>query len=611
MQPGQSLQLQVVQLQPELAFIIVPTTTPVATNPASIPQLQASPLLYLNPQLLANQQVKSMDINFSLDSTLQNTSPLSANNALNLTLNQVLAAKVVDTQIMQNTIALSIGDKTVQVQAQPAITLQAGQSLQLQVVKLLPSPEFKIISSGTSQTASPNNSAASNPQILRLLNQQPANLTAAGPGNNRSPANVVLSQLAPGQQLQATLLSISGGKLSFEITSTAPATSPPPAGSAAGNALTSVNATQSASLQTTQFKPSANSEVKTNQLITLDAKQLILVDTENPATSLNKATTAVLSQLTPGSQITLQVVKAGAAPVFTLALPDKTPVLTEQNINQLLKQLLPRQASAALLLNQLQLTLPNLQNSASVAETLKQLAQEILAAIPPQTQLSVPEQIKHSIDQSGLFLEAKLAELLSGQGGAAFQDDMKAKLVKFVALLKLEIAAQTQPSSEKQSGEILKELLQKADSALAKLTLDQINSLPKEELPKQTWSLELPFFFQDLAHSLHIEIEQDKPGGKHNNQEQAQKYWAVSITLSPPELGTIHCRISCYDGAVNTRFWSENPATVANIADHLDYLKNQFELKGLTTGFMEAQQGKPTATQIVKQALASLLNEKV
>ncbi len=553
-----------------------------------------------------------MDINFSSDSLLLKASPLSANNALNLTLNQVLVTKVIDTQIMQNTIALSIGGKTVQLQAQPAVTLQAGQSLQLQVVKLLPSPEFRIISSGSSQTAGSNDKATSNPQILKLLNQLPANLTAAdGPGNNRSPANVVLRQLAPGQELPVTLLSISGGKFSFEVATTAPAASPPPTGSAAGNALSPENATQSTSLQPPQSKPIATAEVKTNQFITLDAKQLIFIDTENHATPLSKATTAALSQLTPGSQIKLQVVRAGDAPVFILALPDKTPVLSEQSINHLLKQLLPMQASPAVLFNQLQLTLPDLQNSASVAETLKQLAQEILAAIPPQTQLSEPEQIKRSIDQSGLFLEAKLAEMLSGQGGAALQEDMKAKLVKFVALLKLEITAQTQPGSEKHSGEILKELLQKADSALAKLTLDQINSLPKDDLPKQTWSLELPFFFQDLAHSLQIEIQQDKPGGKHNNRESAQKNWAVSITLNPPELGTIHCRISCYDGAVNTRFWSENPATVANIADHLDYLKNQFELKGLTTGFMEAQQGKPTVTQIVKQALASLLNEKV
>ena len=78
-----------------------------------------------------------MDINFSIATPQLNTSPYGANNALNLTLNQVLLAKVVDTQILQNTIALSIGDKTIQVQVQapPAIPLQAGQSLQLQVVK--------------------------------------------------------------------------------------------------------------------------------------------------------------------------------------------------------------------------------------------------------------------------------------------------------------------------------------------------------------------------------------------------------------------------------------------------------------------------------------------
>ena len=553
-----------------------------------------------------------MDINFSIATPQLNTSPYGANNALNLTLNQVLLAKVVDTQILQNTIALSIGDKTIQVQVQapPAIPLQAGQSLQLQVVKLIPSPEFKIITSVSSQTSSPNPTAAGTSQILKLLNQPPVNLPPVT-SNNSSPVNVAPSQLAPGQQLQAILLSSSGGKLTFAVIPPASPPSPPTTSSPTGTTAAPTNSTQTAAQPPAQTLPLATVDLKNTQQLTLNAKQLLLVTPENPSTAFSKASTAVLNQLTLGSQMTLQVVKAGAAPVLALTLPEKIEAWPEQNIIQLLKQLLPSQASPAVLLNQLQLSLPNLENSTSVAETLKQLAQEILAAIPAQSQISTPEQIKHSIVQSGLFLEAKLAELLTGQGSAALQDDMKAKLLKFVGLLKLELSAQTQPGSNKQSTEILKELLQKADGTLAKLTLDQLNSLPQEELPKQTWSLELPFFFQDLAHSLQIEIEQDKPGAKPNNPAQTQKNWAVSITLNLPELGTIHSRISYFDGAVNTRFWSDSPATVANIAAHLDYLKNRYAEKGLSTGFMDAQQGKPTATPIVKQALANLLNEKV
>jgi|GEM_PF-1118363 hypothetical protein len=614
------LQLQVVQLQPVPGFTIVSSTLPPAANPAAGPQLDASPQLYLNPPATVllkpsvNLQVKQMDINLSLDVNLMKSNPLSSNISLNLSLNQVLVAKVIDTQILQNTITLSIADKTVVMQPQTPVTLQSGQSLQLQVSKLLPSPEFKVISSGSNPTAGQSDAAADSPQILKLLNQ-PLNLASVGLGNNRSPANIVLNQLVPGQQLQGRLLSIAGGKLSLEVYASAPASTTPPTGGAAGNAGEPAKPTVSAGKQPVPTSSLAAPDVKTaqpaKQIITLNAKQLLLLDPENPSGALSKAATAALSQLPPGSRLILQVLKPGAAPVFSLSLPEKTTVLTEQSINQLLKQLLPTQASPTVLLNQLQQNLARPENFGSVAETLKQLAQQILAAIPPQAQLSQPAQLKQSLAQSGLFLEAKLAEMLSSQNGAPLQEDMKVKLVKFVALLKLEIAAQTQPGADKQSAEILKDLLQKANSSLAKLTLDQFSSLPKDESPKQTWTLELPFFFQQLAHSVQIEIEQDKAGAKPDQHRQPEKNWAVSISLSPPDLGTIYCRITCYDGAVNTRFWSDAPTTVASITEHLDYLKSQFEQKGLKTGFMDAQQGKPATTHVVKQALASLLNEKV
>jgi hypothetical protein len=69
--------------------------------------------------------------------------------------------------------------------------------------------------------------------------------------------------------------------------------------------------------------------------------------------------------------------------------------------------------------------------------------------------------------------------------------------------------------------------------------------------------------------------------------------------------------VSCYDGSVNTRFWSETAETVDKINTHLDYLKAQLEKNGLTTGFMEAHQGKPIQTNSAKTATSPLLSEKV
>lgn len=392
------------------------------------------------------------------------------------------------------------------------------------------------------------------------------------------------SQLVKGQQIQASIITIAESKITLEIQLEPGATAAAP-----GPAV-----------------------IKTanpgNMLISLDTKQLVLADSANPPNQTGVKTAApALSTLTAGDQVSLQVLKTGNTPTFALTNPANTREITEQKITELLKQLLPVQASPVALVNYLRQQLPALENNPTVAETLKQMARDILAAIPLQEQLAEPAQLKQFIAQSGLFLERSLAELLSGKPDAVLQQDFKLKLLQFAETLKTAIEAETRQKLSGGNSELLKEILQKTDSVLAKLTLDQLNSLPRDETSKQGWILELPFFHQLTADSLQIEIQQDK----QNDPETNRKNWAVNITITPPGLATIHCRITCYDAAVNTRFWSDAAETVDKILANLDQLKQQFELKGLKSGFMEAHQGKPAQTHSLNKPLTNLLSERV
>lgn len=495
-----------------------------------------------------------MDINLPLSADIQATLNKVADGGLNLKLNQVIDAKVVDTQIMLDTLTVKINNKTVNLQPQSPVTLQADQTLKLQVVKLLPSPEFKIIAALLPNPDSPDQPQTANMPLLKLLN-------VPAPAN--PPLNQSRNQLTQGQQLQATVVNLTGDKLTLQLL---------PAGAAP-------------SQQPVQLT------LNTAQIVTT-GRNIATVDTQlNPAI------------LKPGTPITLQALDTGDRPKFSLT-PAK--LSSEQAIVDALKQLLPIQSSPAPLLNQLQQVMPRLQADASVAETLKQLAREIVLNIPSKTQLNDPGELKRAVDQSGLFLEAKLLELLAGKSDLSLQDDFKLKLNKLIQQLNQELTSQTH-DKPKDILELLKDSLQKAQGAHAKLTLDQLNSLPKEESPKQSWSLELPFFHEQSADSVRIEIERDKPGGSENQQQN----WAVSITVTPPGLATIHCKITCYDGSVNTRFWSEAADTVDKINGHLDYLKQQFEKNGLTAGFMEAHQGQPKQTDSIKTPVTNLLNEQV
>lgn len=527
-------------------------------------------LLTFFPGITLSNQVP-MDITLPLNANLQMAINKATDAGPNLKLNQVLEAKVIDTQIMLDTLALKINDKTVNIQTKLPITLQPGQTLQLQVTKLVPTPELKIIAATLLQSTGPALQPAFESQNIKQLNL---------PAPSNPPANTLLNQLSAGQTLQATIVAIASDKVTLQIQ---PAPTTPSSQTTVTSALN---------------QPGNNQQATPNPeklLLTLDAKQLVVV-TENSTTAQ-----PTLTALKAGSQINLQLIKPGSPPTFTL-----TPVSldSEQYIIEAFKQLLPIQDSSAPLLNQLRQVLPQLQNEATVAETLKNLAQEILRTVPGKTQLAEPMQLKQAISESGLFLESKLAELLSGKPDVWLQDDFKLKLSKLIQLINQELSTQ---NDNKLTSDTLKESLQKAQATLAKLTLDQLNSLPREDSPKQSWTLELPFFHNQTAENVKIEIEHDKA----RDNDNPQKNWAVSITITPPDLATIHCKISCYDGSVNTRFWSEAAGTVDKINAHLDYLKQQFEKNGLTTGFMEAHQGQPVQTDSTKKSISHLLHEKV
>ncbi len=635
LQAGQSLQIKVISLQPNIEFSVL-AQAPQNLNNRGIALATGAPILNLievsaqnliaNP---ANLSVNQMDINLSVDARQLTSGLQSLTNQLPLQLNQIVDAKVLETPIIQNGIALSIADKTVVVQSQQPLALQANENLQLQVVRTQPTLEFKIVSASaqpaiagtTPQIASPASQAQpAQTQILRLLSVSTQSVAAVNP-------KLALNQLVSGQQIQAEVVGIDHGKLILQVLQPA-ITAQQPASSVSGSAIalsTSRPTIPPASASPTLTPPGSGASTFSNagsdqailqnnpvgervrQLISLNAEQVMMGNSASIVQTGNaKIAQQSISQLLPGDKIQLQVVKAGDTPVFNLTVTESIPQISEQKVSQLLRQLLPIQNPPSVFANTLSRILPALAQDVSIPEALKQLARQILASIPQAPQLTQPEQLKQSISQSGLFFESRLAQQFSNNIELPLPQDLKLELLKMVQALNQEIAAQTNPKTV----EMLKELLQNADSALAKLTLDQFNSLPNDESVKQGWIVELPFFWQNTASTVRLEIQQDKSGAQHQDDGNLQKNWAVNITITPPELATIHCRISCHDDAINARFWSDAAETVERINTHLDYLQRKLEQQGLKTGYMEAHQGKPD-THSLKKPLTNLFSEKV
>ncbi len=500
-----------------------------------------------------------MEIKLPLDANLQAALNKVSAAFPELKLNQVLEAKIAVNQAQLNLLTVNMAGKTLTLQTPLPLPFPAGQSLQLQVVKLLPTPEFKLIAPALPANAKPP--AGGETPLLKLA-------TAAAPAQAAA-AGTPLPNLQLGQAVPAQVLSVGKQGVTLQVDMPYPAAGQTATASAAGRPLA--------------------------QPITLDSRQLIEADPAKPA-------------LIPGSRIELQLVKTGSQPIFSVSLPANS---ASELVAAAFKQLLPQLSSPSVLLNRLDRAVGELIADKTVGETLKHLALEILRTIPDKSALFQPGDLKTAVARSGLFLEAQLAQ--AGRRNSALQpqtlaDDFKTKLGKFVAQLALELKPGSAEPSSASSNLLLNDLLQQAEGSLAKLTLDQLHSLPKDDSPRQMWVLELPFMQNGKPNALELVIEHDRADA---GDPAAAKNWVVSVTITPPELGTIHCKLSCYDGSVNTRFWSESAATVDKINARLDHLRQQFEEKGLKPGFMDAQQGKPAQEQPLIASPQNLLSEKV
>ncbi len=281
---------------------------------------------------------------------------------------------------------------------------------------------------------------------------------------------------------------------------------------------------------------------------------------------------------------------------------DKTD--TKQSIQQALRTFLPRQQPSPVVLETLMKHIDQISQRRSVPEALKTIARQILSDLPKTNRLVQPKLLKQSVEQSGIFLESKLT-LASDMESLSFRNDFKAKLLHLLDQIEQRQIADKTAQLADPDRDLIRQIQQKTSQALARIVVDQLQSLPREEGNKQVWLLEIPFLNQDKPDKVRLEIERQP---ERDKSEKEGSRWSVNITVTPPGLGTIYCKIVCLDQVVSTRFWSESATTAEKISRFLDVLKQQLEDKGLTTGMMTAEQGKPETQAPFPPS--QLLNEK-
>ncbi|MCK5190523.1 MAG: flagellar hook-length control protein FliK, partial [Methylococcales bacterium] len=361
------------------------------------------------------------------------------------------------------------------------------------------------------------------------------------------------------------------------------------------------NDTVQLALFNNQTKSSANSNLSLS--ITVSAKQLSHPVAKNSQNIPSALSLVNIQNFKPDQSVVLEVKKAGIHPEFII-IDNKSE--SEQKVLETVKQVLPIQQPVSDLVNQLIKTLPLIINNENVPDTLKRLAREILESIPLVKNASDPKQLKKLIHNSGLFLETKLAYSIE-KNSMPIQADFKAQLLKLQYAFKKALNLKKTQQLQSNDLNLLKEMQQKAESSLAKIILNQLTSLPKDEGPRQVWILDIPFLNKESADSVRIAIDQEK----QSTTDEKQENWTVNITVTPPNLDTIHCKVSCYDKTINTRFWSDTQDIVTKITEHLDYLKQQFEKAGINPGHMTAHTGIPNTENYHKITDQSLFDQEV
>ncbi|NOT12613.1 MAG: flagellar hook-length control protein FliK [Methylococcaceae bacterium] len=476
-----------------------------------------------------------------------------------------------------NAIALKMANTTFTVQSNLPVKLSPGQTLQIQVTKISPTLEFAII------VSTPELKRLAIPQELRLklITSTPADKqTIDASATNET----VLPLKLP---LAARIIGMSGSKIQLQVF------------------IETDTPTKSAA--TTETGPT-----KSSVTITIDRAQLqdAKISTSGQPASANTAASPTRENAPPfkmGQAVILEIGSNEATPTFKITLA--SPQAIEAKINEFIRQFLPKHESSPVLLNQLIKELPQLLNNNSTPDLIQRIASQIVQNLPTRQLLNDSANLKQALFNSGLFLEAKLPELKNNPT-LTIEQDFKANLLKFIEVLKKESAHPKKTDVQDIELATLKNLQQKTENNVAKIVLDQLTSLPKDETSKQVWSFEIPFVDRGQADAVHIQITKDSGNQPSSDSDVGKDKWSVTLSMNPPGLGAIQCQLSYYDETINTFFRSQQTQTSELINEHLDQLKHQFEDAGLKPGVINIQDGIQVTSSAYTITQNTLLDEK-
>ncbi len=459
------------------------------------------------------------------------------------------------------------------------------------------------------QTIQPPNTQASSTQPI---SQTVSNIPL-------SPAIQAKLQLLPGQIISAKVTGQSqNGQTNFTIAQqnfTAPIAGNPPIGSnlqflvhgEAGRVSLQLNETINILTSQAQAKP-------TEQIAQTGYGN---IGTKTPPLSHNPQNKEIIQNIQP-QNITNPTASSATSPI-------------SQAISTAIPAALARQDSiGALFANLMNLQKQNIKLDQNVKKATQSL---INGQIKLDGKSLNGEALKQAIRKSGLFLESLLAgksqNSLSQISGA--QSDIKSlllllrsTLIKYLGEQPKQLNLNNRPppplkgalpralppnSPQLPDGSnaktIARTLLSQTDSALSRLRLFQISSLPETIGRSPTSSeinLELPFSYGGESNIIRFQISKDREGNKEKNED----VWSLRFAMNLQELGEVGANISFRQGKIGVIIWAQEEKIAKQLDSLLPELTDSLEALGIKTSFVRVRYG---AEETSKKSSGDLVND--
>ena len=348
-------------------------------------------------------------------------------------------------------------------------------------------------------------------------------------------------------------------------------------------------------------------------------------------TVLNASTNVALHQ---NAHLSLEVAQIHPQLLLRI-IPSSIETAAARPLQEAMISLLPQQGSIAPVLAEL-IHKAMISGKYLEQQSTRSLINALINALPTRNTLLNAEGMRQAVLQSGLFLESILSKP-RGNSRTGITRDIKAALLRLKHSIGLELMEASpddpvlnhpvpglqssvipprrkslpivQPrvtfSSFAENDDLedgIRGLYSKIHSAIARLSLLQVNTAENFLRGEHLWQLEIPVKHSEAVEIISITIEKEhkEPLNKDKNA------WVVNLALELPRLGPVQVRISLYQQGISSCFWSESPETLYIIKGRFEQLRAKLEQQGLKTLALCCQQGKPVATQSVDAEISNI-----